>query len=189
MNTKTISAAVLLLVLAGGAAAWLMRSAPPVAPALSTAQVAETIESTGKILGLAIGDPIAEARQRLDPLRVPTVYTPDRKEKTGRRIYWNLQATEFDWVMVWGNPEGKITRIRGYLRPENLKPFHEIGDLETAASANPAAAKWTLRRPGGPPYRLIAQGTEHRAQTVYMFSLELPKEQDGRRGEEPNEKD
>ncbi len=167
-----------------------MRSAAPVEPsAASSPHAAETIESTGQILGLAIGDPIAEARKRLDPLRVPAVYTPDAKEKTGRRIYWKLQETEFDWVMVWGNPEGKITRIRGYLRPEQKKPFHEIGDVQTAANATATAAKWNLRRPGGPYFRLVAQGTEHRAQTVYMFSLDLPKEQDGPRDPEPDEKD
>ena len=133
----------------------------------------ETIEASGEILGLAIGSPMQDARAKLDPLRVPAVYTPDLKETSGRRIYWKLKETEFDWIMAWGNAEGKITRLRAVYRADQKKPFREIGSLERAASVTAQTAKWNLRRPGGPHFRLIAQGAEQQAQTVYMFALEL----------------
>lgn len=117
-----------------------------------------------------------EARAKLDPFRVPAVYTPDGKEKSGRRIYWKLRETEFDWIMAWASAEGKITRLRGVYRAGQEKPFQEIGDLAQAASVSSEAVKWNLRRPQGPYYRLIAQGAEQKAKTVYMFSLGMPGE-------------
>jgi len=183
-----LAVAVLLL---AGLGVWFART-----PAISSPghtppppPVAAAEAPPAEILGLTIGDPVDEARQRLDPLREPVVYTPDAKETSGRRIYWKLRETEFDWIMVWGNAEGKITRLRGYFRPDQTKPFHEIGDLRTAASVTSQMAKWNLRRTGGPYYRLIAQGTEHQAQTVYMFSLEQPGEQPQRRAQESEEED
>jgi hypothetical protein len=164
-----------VLLLAGNL--WLMRDLqsraridPPVPPS-------ETIESSGRILGLAIGDPMDSAREKLDPLRTPAVYTPDAKETSGRRILWRLRETEYEWIMAWGNGEGKITRMRAFYRADQRKPFREIGALDKAVSVTPHAARWNLRRPGGPYVRLIAQGAEQLAHTVYMFSLELPADQ------------
>ena len=137
----------------------------------------ETIESPGRILGLRIGDPMDDARRKLDPLRVPAVYTPDAKERTGRRIYWKLRETDFEWAIVWGDETGKITRIRAYYRVERRQPFSAIGDLAKADSVTAHAAKWTMRRPGSPYFRLVAEGAEQQAHSVYIFSLELPRAQ------------
>lgn len=138
---------------------------------------AETVQASGRILGLGIGDPIDEARKRLDPLREAIDYTPDAKEKSGRRMYWKLRGTEFQWVMVWGNAQGRITRIRAYYRADQRPAFSAIGDIAAADTVTAQEVKWTLRRPGTPYFRVIAQGAEQQAHTVYMFSLELPDEQ------------
>lgn len=164
--------ALLLGALAVVAGVWLWQSrTEPVASAAGAP--AETIAESGRILGLAIGSPISEARARLDPLRIPVEYTPDTKEETGRRIYWKLKETEYEWVMVWAKADGTITRIRAVFRPEATKPFSEIGNPQTAASVGPERARWNLQRPDGTHFRLIAQGANERATSVYMFSLEL----------------
>jgi hypothetical protein len=107
-----------------------LRVSPATAPPGQTSPPPVAAEGRpAQILGLTIGDPVDEARKRLDPLREPVDYTPDEKEKTGRRIYWKLRETEFDWVIAWGNAEGRITRIRAVYRPSQTKPFREIGDL------------------------------------------------------------
>ncbi|HEX8679112.1 MAG TPA: hypothetical protein VF683_04095 [Chthoniobacterales bacterium] len=183
----TVVGALFVLLLAGNL--WLMRDLQQRGRVNPPAPAPETIESSGRILGLAIGDPIDSAREKLDPLRVPAVYTPDLKETSGRRILWRLRETEYDWIMAWAK-EGKITRIRAVYRADRRKPFREIGNLASAASATADAVKWNLSRPGGPRYRLIAQGAEQQAQTVYMFSLELPGEQQERSVDaEPAEED
>lgn len=130
----------------------------------------------GEIFGLTIGSRMAEARDRLDPLRLSAGHVPDRQEQTGRRIYWKLRETEFDWIMAWANAEGKITRLRAVFRPDRSRSFAEIGDLSTAIAVSDSSVKWDLRAPQGPSYRLIAQGTGRQAKTIYMFSVDLPGE-------------
>ena len=130
-----------------------------------------------------------EARERLDPLRVPAAYEPDRKEETGRRIYWKLKATEYDWIMAWARADGRITRVRAVLRPEQTKPFGEIGNLQAAASVSPERVRWNLQRPDGTHFRLIAQGANDHAASVYMFSLEQQPDQHGPREAAPDEEE
>ncbi len=125
----------------------------------------------GEILGLTIGTSIADARGKLDPLRVSAELAPDEKERSGKRVYWKLRETDYDWVMAWANEEGRITRLRAVLRPGREPAFSEIGDLRTAASATDRAVKWNLRGREGTAYRLIAHGAGGRAQTIYMFAL------------------
>jgi hypothetical protein len=168
--TIAAGAAILLLLVAAGGV-WHLHNQRD---AVAVEAPRQTMQQSGKILGLAIGDPIEQARATLDPLRAPTDHTPDAKEKTGRRIYWKLRETEFDWVMVWGNPQGRITRIRAYYRAEQRPQFSDVGDLSHADSVTEYEAKWTLRRPGAPYSRLVAQGANQQVQSVFAFSLELP---------------
>ena len=167
------------------AAAWLVGCGPrdqqpaaPPSPAQEsptdqTPGTAETIQSTGAILGVRIGAQISEARDKLDPLRAAGSYPPDEKELQGRRIYWKLAGTEYDWIMVWADKQGKVTRVRAVFRPEHQKPFAEIGDLASALTADSHAVRWNLKTPAGSPFRLAAQGADGRAVSVYMFSQEL----------------
>ena len=172
----------LAAVLAG---VWISKG-PERRPALQEPPVVAK-EPAGTILGLAIGSTMAEARERLDPLQVPTEYIADEKEESGRRLYWKLKETDYEWIMAWGSASGRITGIRGVFRPERAKPFGEIGDLNSAASVAPDRVKWNLRTTDGAYFRLIAQGAEQRATTVYMFSIQLPDERGGQTGLLPEE--
>jgi hypothetical protein len=153
---------------------------PPV-PAPSTNEQTETIEASGTILGIAIGSSLEEARAKLDPLRAEDEHTPDAKEVDDKRVYWKLRGTEYDWVIVWANPEGKITRMRVNPRPEMVKSFSQIGDLSKAAVNQPDTAVWNVARPGAAPFRLIAQGVGQRATSLYMFGPQ-PRRFDERTG-------
>ena len=167
----------LLLLIAGGAMfAWARRPVQERQIKLAAFTPSQTIEASGEILGIAIGSAIQAAQKKFDPLRVPTDYTPDAKEISGRRILWRLRETEYEWIMTWAGGDGRITRVRALFRPENAKPFAEIGDLQRAAAVSANMAKWNLRLPGGPNFRLVAQGAERRAQSVYMFALQFPGE-------------
>lgn len=173
------------LVVLLGAGVWLARDQRTPVEKSSSVLVEP---SSATVLGLTIGSSMQEAREKLDPLRIPADYTPDQKELSGRRIYWKLRETEFAWIMAWAKG-GEITRLRGVYRPQNEKPFHEIADLASATSVTDTAAKWNFRCRGGPYFRLIAQGNGQRAQTVYMFSLDLPGEGSPAAESEPEDED
>ena len=175
MPRKLSTLIALLLVLGFGAVLFVRLRSEPAAESRRTAPASPTtIAASGEILGVAIGSAIEEARKKLDPLQVPRTDAPDQKEKLGRRIYWKLNGTEYDWIMVWANAEGKVTRVRALFRPEHQRPFTEIGDVSQALTADTAIVRWNLLRPDGSPYRLTAQGAEGRAVSVYMFSQEVP---------------
>jgi hypothetical protein len=151
-------------------------STPAASPSPATQQTPaadDTIASTGLILGVGIGTSMADARAMLDPLRAPAEHEPDAKEQAGTRVYWKLAGTEYDWIIAWANKAGQITRIRANPPPEKPKPFAEIGDPAHAASIQPQQMMWNVERPGGMSYRLIAQGNDRLAKSVYMFALNL----------------
>ena len=155
---------------AAGPSVWIVAESNPPE---TVAAASETVESSGKILGIQIGSQIADARAMLDPLRIPSAEPPDAKEKAAKRVYWKLNGTEFDWLIAWANSKGEITRLRANLRPGTTKPFAEIGDLSRATVDTPERAMWNVTRPGEPAFRLIAQGSDRRAVTFYMFALNL----------------
>ena len=173
--SRVLLAAIVASVVACGRAEEAAQlQAEPLQPiATDTAAGAETIESSGLILGIGIGMQMSEARGKLDPLRQPTDNEPDGKEQAGTRIYWKLNGTEYDWIMAWANKAGQITRVRANPRPDKPKPFAEVGDLSRAAAVQPQQAMWNVERPGGLSYRLVAQGDDRLARSVYMFALNL----------------
>ena len=131
---------------------------------------AETIESSGEILGVRIGMTMKEVREKLNPLRDPAA-PRDEREKFGTRAYWKLLETEYDWIMAWANREGKITRIRAVLRPESPKPFSEIGDLSRAVTNAPHAAAWNASR-DHIHFRITAFGNEGRAVRISILAFD-----------------
>lgn len=154
------------------------KRAPSSAQGQSTPAAAQTIESTGKVLGVGIGTSMNEARAKLDPLRVADERAPDRKEKAGTRVYWKLKETEYDWIIAWANREGEITRLRAMLRRERAKPFAEIGELSRATVNLPERAVWDIKHEDGEHFRLVAEGREQRAATLYMFGFGAEGEDD-----------
>ena len=175
---RQIAAAVLVVALhlAGCGARDDRASAAPPSPTAAPTQHpagAETVEATGLIMGVGIGMRMSEAREKLDALRSPNQGPPDAKEEAGKRIYWKLEGTEYDWIMAWANSAEQITRIRAMLRPDHRKPFSAIGDLETAVARTPQQAMWNITPPDKPAFRLIAQGDNEQAITFYMFALGL----------------
>lgn len=137
------------------------------------------ITVSGEILGISIGMPMREARERLRRLREQVPGPLDAKEKAGQRTYWKLVGTDYDWVMAWANRDRRITKIRAVLRPDKLKPFEEIGDVSQAISSNPNTAVWDVLRESG-SFRLTALGAERRAVRISMLAFDpnLPAPED-----------
>ena len=179
------------MLLAGGAiaGAWFWHARDrAVTVEQAPASARKTIEASGEILGIAIGSTMEEARARLEQLSVPAEDGSEAEEEDERRTFWKLKATEFDWIMAWAKTDGRITRVRAVFRPNQGKAFKEIGRLETAASVDSERVKWNLRTREGANFRLIAQGAQERATSVYMFSLEQTSDDRGIRNSREDEK-
>jgi hypothetical protein len=176
-----------LLAAAAVAGIWLWQK-PDGFVKMEPARAPETIEATGEILGLAIGSSMAEARERLEAVSVPAEDESEAEEENERRTFWKLNGTEYDWIMAWAKADGRITRVRAVFRPEHGKAFHQIGNLQAAASVEPERVKWNLRTREGINFRLIAQGTQERAVSVYMFSLQQPSDDRAVRNSREDEK-
>lgn len=185
MRRNAVLIAIAVFVLAAGAGWWMSSRPAERRPATLTpasvaeipashaaaAGAAEIPPSPGQIMGIGIGSPIDEAREKLDPLREPGESAPEGEKEEGERVYWKLKETEYSWIIAWADDEGKITRMRAMLRPEQSKPFSELGDLAVASVNQPNTVAWNLTAADGTPVRIIAQGPAQRATTIYMFSL------------------
>lgn len=133
------------------------------------------IEVTGSILGVKLFAPLEEAREKLAHLKLEQDSTPEEAEKgereAGERIVWRLTETEYQWIVAWADKEGKVVKISASVRPDKKKPFSEIGDLSRAKVHTDSMAMWSVQRPNGSNYRLIAKGPAEHAITIYMYSL------------------
>lgn len=157
--------------LAAFVAASVVRLAASELQPASTPSPQPTIVESGSILGITIGMPLREVRERLKPLREPVAGPLDVKEKMNQRVYWKLVGTDYDWIMAWANSDGKVTRIRAVLRPDRLRPFSEIGDLAKAKSSGPNVAVWDVMREHG-SFRLTALGAEEHAVRISMLAFD-----------------
>jgi hypothetical protein len=122
-------------------------------------------------MGLGLGSSVEEVREKLDPLRDGEERPLDGEKEEGERVYWKLKGTEYSWIIAWAGDDEKIVRMRAMLRPENSKPFSEIGDLAIANVSQPNAAVWNTTAPDGSAFRVVAQGADQHATSIYIFSL------------------
>jgi len=149
-------------------------------PENKTSTTSTTIEASGNVLGVGIGTTLEEAHNKLDVLRDPASTGLQDKEgnegNEGEKAYWRLVGTEYSWIMLWSNKEGRVVQVSAAVRPEKPKPFKEVGDLSKAAINDENAAKWNVQRPDNLSYRLVARGPNHRATNIYLIATTLERE-------------
>ena len=149
-------------------------------PENKSSTASSTIAASGNVLGVGIGTTLEEAHNKLDVLRDPASTGLQDKEgdegDEGEKAYWRLVGTEYSWIMLWSNKEGRVVQVSAAIRPEKPKPFTEIGDLSKAAINDENAAKWNVQRPDNLSYRLIARGPNRRATNIYMIATMLERE-------------
>ena len=140
-----------------------------------TATPPQLIEVTGRILGVSLFASLEEAREKMEAFKMEKEAAADTSEKeeheAGERIIWRLAETEYLWVVAWADKEGKVVKISASVRPEQKKPFREIGDLARAKVHNDTMAMWVAQHPAGTPYRVVAKGPAEQASSIYLYSL------------------
>ncbi|GAC1435667.1 MAG: hypothetical protein NVSMB68_07830 [Thermoanaerobaculia bacterium] len=124
------------------------------------------------ILGIRIGSDLEEADEKLSRLSLaPTKQAPDEDEREeGKKAAWTLRGTDFKAVALQTDQAGKVVWVTGFVRPGHEIPFATLGDLSSAIRSTGSEAIWNVASGKG-GYRLVAKGSNGRAQVIYLLSL------------------
>lgn len=137
---------------------------------LTTTVYAQETAVTRSLEGIGIGTSLEEARSILG--RIGTGGGRNTREG-GRKEAWTLRETEFTTIAFKSNGAGRIVWISAFVRPGKEVPFTKLGDPAKATSLSKAQAIWNIGGARG-GYRLVAKGTEGKANVVYLLALDFP---------------
>ena len=157
VRPASLSSLVILLVL--GSAALAQKSKDPFV--------------INSILGVSIGNTLAETRANLTPLG--TGGGRDTRDG-GRKEAWTLKDTDYATLAFKTNGKGKVVWVSAFARPGREIPFSTLGSLSKAARAADSQVIWNVETPQG-GYRLVAKGANGKASVVYLLSLAVPEMQ------------
>ena len=137
---------------------------------LTATAYAQETAVTRSLEGIGIGTSLEEARSILG--RIGTGGGRDTREG-GRKEAWTLRETEFTTIAFKSNGAGRIVWISAFVRPGKEVPFTKLGDPAKATSLSKAQVIWNIGSARG-GYRLVAKGTEGKANVVYLLALDFP---------------
>ena len=141
---------------------------------------AKSVEVQTDILGIGIDSPLVAAHTTFDPLGEPA-HRPKEKvddvepDEREHKVLWQLAKTDFGSVYVKADDKDRITYIAAYLRPGKEMPFAKIGELEKAPVLTDRVVAWDVVRPNRPLIRVVARGSERKANSITMFIVKRPR--------------
>jgi len=142
---------------------------------------AQSVKVQTAILGIELDSTLENAHSKLDSLGHPSDRSLDGAAETGERnegehkISWQLAKTDYASVFVKADEKKRITYIAGYLRPGKEMPFDKIGQLEKAPVSSDRVVAWDVVRPNRPLIRVVARGSERKANSITMFIVKQPR--------------
>ena len=137
---------------------------------LAATAYAQETTVTKSLEGIGIGTSLEEARSILG--RIGTGGGRNTREG-GRKEAWTLRETEFTTIAFKSNGAGRIVWISAFVRPGKEVPFTKLGDPAKATSLSKSQVIWNVGRERS-GYRLVAKGTEGKANVVYLLALDFP---------------
>jgi hypothetical protein len=129
---------------------------------------AQTVRVQNAILGVRIGSSAAEVKTLLGAHGTGEG-RPTRDG--GSKDVWTLKDTSFSSVAVRLNAAGRVVWVSGFVRPGQEIPFTELGDVARASTGSSSRVVWDVPTAEG-GYRLIARGSDRRAQTISLLSFD-----------------
>ena len=141
---------------------------------------AKSVEVQTDILGIGIDSSLVAAHTTFDSLgdaahrpkeNVDDV-EPDERE---HKVLWQLAKTDFGSVYVKADDKDRITYIAAYLRPGKEMPFDKIGELKKAPVLTDRVVAWDVVRPNRPLIRVVARGSERKANSITIFIVKRPR--------------
>ena len=154
---------------------------PKLAPFKERLAAAQSVKVQTAILGIELDSTLEGVHNKLDSLGQPTARPVDEGDEVAKRsegerkVSWQLAKTDYGSVFVKADEKGRITYIAAYLRPGREMPFDKIGELEKAPVLTDRVVAWDVVRPNRPPIRVVARGSERKANSITMFIVKRPR--------------
>jgi hypothetical protein len=150
------------------------------APFKERLAAAKSVKVETDILGVKVDSSLDAAHAILDSL-CDSAHRP--KEEAGEaergehehKVFWQLAKSDFSSLLVKIDDKERITYILGSLRPGKEIPFDKIGELEKAPLLTDRVVAWDVVRPNRQLIRVVARGSERKANSVTMFIVKRPR--------------
>ena len=157
-------------------------SAPSkLAPFKERLAAAQSVKVQTAILGIELDSTLESAHSKLDSLGHSMAAPVDEgdevadRSKGEHKVSWQLAKTDYGSVFVKADEKERITYIAAYLRPGKEMPFDKIGELEKAPVLTDHVVAWDVVRPKRPLIRVVARGSERKANSITMFIVKRPR--------------
>jgi len=141
---------------------------------------AKSVEVQTDILGIGINSSLLAAHTTFDslgdaghrPKEKMDDVEPDEHE---HKVLWQLAKTDFGSIYVKADDKDQITYVAGFLRPGKEIPFDKIGQVEKAPIQTDKMVAWDVVRPNRPLIRVVARGSERKANSITIFIVKRPR--------------
>ncbi len=141
------------------------------APFKERLAAAQSVKVQTAILGIELDSTLESAHSKLDSLGDSTAAKRSERE---HKVSWQLAKTDYGSVFVKADEKERITYIAAYLRPGKEMPFDKIGQLEKAPVLTDRVVAWDVVRPNRPLIRVVARGSERKANSITIFIVKRP---------------
>jgi hypothetical protein len=154
---------------------------PKLAPFKERLAAAQSVEVQTAILGIELDSTLESAHSKLDSLGQSTARPVEGSDEAASQtegehtVSWQLAKTDYGSVVVKADEKGRLTYVAAYLRPGKEMPFEKIGQLEKAPVLTDRMAAWDVVRPNRPLIRVVARGSERKANSITMFIVKRPR--------------
>ena len=154
---------------------------PKLAPFKERLAAAKSVKVQTAILGIELDSTLESAHLKLDSLGHAMASAVDEggevaKSSEGEhKVSWQLAKTDYGSLFVKADEKERITYIAAFLRPGKEIPFDKIGQLEKAPVLTDRVVAWDVVRPNRPFIRVVARGSERKANSITMFIVKRPR--------------
>jgi hypothetical protein len=154
---------------------------PKLAPFKDRLAAAKSVKVQTSILGIELDSTLESAHTKLDSLGDPSARSLDGPDEAAERsegehkVSWQLAKTDYGSVFAKADDKERITYIGAYLRPGKEMPFDKIGELEKAPVLTDRVVAWDVVRPNRPLIRVVARGSDRKANSITMFIVKRPR--------------
>jgi hypothetical protein len=154
---------------------------PKLAPFKERLAAAQSVKVQTAILGIELDSTLESVHSKLDSLGDSTARPVDgvdeaaKRSKGEHKVSWQLAKTDYGSVFVKADEKERITYIAAYLRPGKEMPFDKIGQLEKAPVLTDSVVAWDVVRPNRPLIRVVAHGSERKANSITIFIVKRPR--------------
>jgi hypothetical protein len=154
---------------------------PKLAPFKQRLAAAQSVKVQTAILGIELDSTLESAHSKLDSLGQLTLRPVEGADEAAsqtegeHKVSWQLAKTDYGSVFVKADEKGRITYIAAYLRRGKEMPFEKIGQVEKAPVLTDRVVAWDLVRPNRPLIRVVARGSERKANSITMFIVKRPR--------------